>query len=173
MRALSAERNERNYTLLCSEIAQFVALCSIDNARFRLLKRLSPGPFVFILSTLHGTEKLLGLRRPEIGVRIPANPVPRAVIDTLGNPLYSITAKKSMVQATDYSWDDTEKMQGGCLAPIPEEALFEGGWELDAIANLDLILDSGEELERVFSTILDLTCDEVRIIRQGIGIFDS
>jgi hypothetical protein len=59
--------------------------------------------------------------------------------------------------------------EGTELPSIPEEELFEGGWELEGIANLDLILDTGDERPRIFSTILDLTGDEVRLLRQGAG----
>jgi len=55
------------------------------------------------------------------------------------------------------------------LPPIPEDNLFEGGWELDEINGLDLILDGGEERERIFSTILDLSGDDVKLLRQGAG----
>src|SRR5215469_6450268 len=96
LRKLSGERDERHFTLLCSDISQFGELCSLDNTRFRLIKRLSPGPYVFILKTLLGTEKALDIRRREVGVRIPGHPIPLTLIKTLNNPLYSITAKKSM-----------------------------------------------------------------------------
>ena len=168
LRRLSGERDERHFTLLCSNISQFGELCSLDNSRFRLIKRLSPGPYVFILKTLLGTEKALDVRRRETGVRIPGHPVPLALIETLSHPLYSITAKRSMTgegerEAEARGEPDAE------LPPIPEEDLFEGGWELEGIGGVDVILDSGEERERVFSTILDLSGDEVRPLRRGAG----
>ena len=55
LRLLSGERDERLFTLICSNIAQFGEWCSLDNTRFRLIKRLAPGPYVFILKTLLGT----------------------------------------------------------------------------------------------------------------------
>ncbi|MDR1108304.1 MAG: L-threonylcarbamoyladenylate synthase [Spirochaetaceae bacterium] len=169
LRRLSGERDERHFTLLCSDISQFGELCGIDNSRFRLIKRLSPGPYVFILNTLLGTEKTLGLRRKEVGVRIPDHPVPPALIRVLGLPLYSITAKRSMTSTAGEeiipsgAGEDTE------LPPIPEEDLFEGGWELEGIEGLDLILDTGDERPRIYSTILDMTGDEVRLLRRGAG----
>jgi tRNA threonylcarbamoyl adenosine modification protein (Sua5/YciO/YrdC/YwlC family) len=171
LRQLSGERDERHFTLLCSSISQFGELCSLNNSRFRLIKRLSPGPYVFILKTLPGTEKTLDIRRREAGVRIPDCPVPIRLIETLGHPLYSITAKRSMA---DGEWEtfnageaDTE------LPPIPEEELFESGWELENIKGVDLILDSGEERERIFSTILYLCDDEVKLLRKGAGAWPA
>jgi tRNA threonylcarbamoyl adenosine modification protein (Sua5/YciO/YrdC/YwlC family) len=171
LRRLSGERDERHFTLLCSDISQFGEFCSLDNTRFRLIKRLSPGPYVFILKTLLGTEKALGLRRREIGVRIPSHPVPLGVIKALGCPLYSITAKRNMVSA--FEEEPPEEQEPAELPPIPEEDLFEGGWELEDIGGLDLILDSGEERNRIFSTILDVSADEVKLIRQGAGIWPA
>ena len=168
LRRLSGERDERHFTLLCSNISQFGELCSLDNSRFRLIKRLSPGPYVFILKTLLGTEKALDIRRRETGVRIPDHPVPLALIETLAHPLYSITAKKSMRAGAE--WEGGEADAGDTeLPPIPEDDLFEGGWELEEIDGVNLILDSGEERERIFSTILDLSGEEVEILRRGAG----
>jgi len=168
LRRLSGERDERHFTLLCSGISQFGEVCSITNSRFRTIKRLCPGPYVFILKTLPGTEKFLDIRRREAGVRIPDYPVPIRLIETLGHPLYSITAKKSMIKGGEW---ETETGENGDteLPPIPEEELFESGWELEGIDGVDLILDGGEERERIFSTILDMCTDEIKLLRKGSG----
>jgi len=168
LRQLSGERDERHFTLLCSSISQFGEMCALDNTRFRLINRLSPGPYVYILRAFPGTEKILDIRRHEIGVRIPDYSVPIKLIETLNHPLYSITAKKSMTGTGE--WEsfiqdeiDTE------LPPIPEEELFESGWELEGINGVDIILDSGEERERIFSTILDLCTEDAKVLRKGAG----
>jgi tRNA threonylcarbamoyl adenosine modification protein (Sua5/YciO/YrdC/YwlC family) len=163
LRAISRERDEQHFTLLCSELSQLNDLCSLDNRRFRLVNRLAPGPYVFVLKTLLTTEKALSLHRGEIGIRIPDNPVPIALINTLGHPLYSITAKRSMVSDTE---DTVEEDPGA-----PENMLFESGWELEDIAGLDLIIDCGEDQERIFSTVLDVSGDEVGVIRTGAGVW--
>jgi tRNA threonylcarbamoyl adenosine modification protein (Sua5/YciO/YrdC/YwlC family) len=168
LRKLSGERDERHFTLLCSGISQFVDVVNMDNTRFRLINRLSPGPYVFILKTLSGTEKFLDIRRHELGVRIPDYPVPIRLIETLKSPLYSITAKKSMTDSYEFDIHRSEETDTE-LPPIPEEELFENGWELEDIEGLDIILDGGEERERIFSTILDLCSDEVKVIRHGMG----
>ena len=169
LRRISGERDERRFTLLCSDISQFGEFCSMDNTRFRLIKRLSPGPYVFILKTLLGTEKILSLKRGEIGVRIPNHPVPLALIAALGSPLYSVTAKKSMADTAAADGGESGGAFPEDLPPIPEEELFEGGWELEAIESLDLVLDTGDDRPRIFSTILDLGGDEVKLLRAGEG----
>ena len=175
LRKISGERNERHFTLLCSDISQFGEFCSIDNTRFRLLKRLSPGPYVFILRTLLGTEKALQLKRGEVGVRIPDHPVPLELIKALGSPLYSVTAKRSMTLEEWEVFAEGKHSEANPeeLPPIPEEDLFEGGWELEAIPGLDIILDTGEERPRIFSTILDVSGNEITLLRMGAGTWPA
>jgi tRNA threonylcarbamoyl adenosine modification protein (Sua5/YciO/YrdC/YwlC family) len=168
LRHLSGERDERHFTLLCSSISQFGEACNLDNTRFRLINRLSPGPYVFILQTLPGTKKTLDIRRPEVGVRIPDYPIPIRLIQTIGHPLYSITAKKSMAGIDEEEITGEEEAITE-LPPIPEDNLFESGWELEDIKGVDMILDSGEERERIFSTILDMCGNEIKLLRQGAG----
>jgi tRNA threonylcarbamoyl adenosine modification protein (Sua5/YciO/YrdC/YwlC family) len=181
LKVLSADRDERHFTLLCSDISQFGEFCSLDNTRFRFIKRLAPGPYVFILRTLPGTEKTLGLRRREIGVRLPDYPVPLALIKTLGYPLYGITAKRNMTLKNgggdledsleeDSLLNENEKEEA---AFYREETLFDGGWELEDIRGLDIILDPGEERNRIFSTVLDISAGEVRLLRQGAGLWPA
>ncbi|MDR0412077.1 MAG: threonylcarbamoyl-AMP synthase [Treponema sp.] len=158
LRSVSRERDEQHFTLLCSELSQFSKLCNLDNSAFRLINRLTPGPYVFILRTFLDTEKALSLKRREIGVRIPNSPIPTALIKKLGFPLYSITAKRSMLPATP-SFDDHEEDS--------KEQLFSFGWEIEDIDGIDMILDGGEEQERIFSTVLDINGGEVTIVRQG------
>ena len=166
LKALSKERNERNFTLICRDISQFGEFCSLDNTRFRLIKRLTPGPYVFILKTLPGTEKALGLKRQEIGVRLPDYPVPLALVNALGCPLYGITAKRSMTSNYEedelHDYEDEEKF-------YKEESLFDGGWELEDINGLDLILDTGEDRNRILTTVLDISSGEVQVLREGAG----
>ena len=176
LKNLSKEKEESLFTLLCSDISQFGDLCNLDNSRFRLIKRLTPGPYVFILKTLLGTEKTLGLRRREIGVRLPDYPVPLALIKVLGCPLYGITAKRSMASDGEDDYDPEQDLSddeshGALAAFYREETLFDGGWELEDIEGLDIILDPGEDRNRIFSTVLDISSGDVQILRQGAGLW--
>jgi hypothetical protein len=52
---------------------------------------------------------------------------------------------------------------------IAEDDLFEQGCELQAISGIDMILDTGEDLPLILSTILDMTGSEINLIRPGAG----
>lgn len=144
-------------TVICSALQQVSELCELDTVSFRAIKRLVPGPYVFILPSTNRAAKDFDLRRSELGVRIPENPVPCALVDALGLPLLSVTAKRTL-----------RGMDSG-EAEFPEELLFSGGWEIDGIPGIDLVLDPGEEQERRVSTVLDMRGGGIEVIRRGAG----
>jgi tRNA threonylcarbamoyl adenosine modification protein (Sua5/YciO/YrdC/YwlC family) len=145
-------------TMICSKIAQISEVAELNDRNFRIIKKYTPGPFVFILPALKNIEKKVNMKRIEIGVRIPDNPVPIALVEALGAPLFSITASKIM---TDHSWWDEN---------YAEENLLQESWQLEEITEIDMIIDGGEPLSKVLSTVVDLTKDDIGIIRQGIGV---
>ena len=144
-------------TIICAELSQWNEFTNVDTAHYRLVKPLVPGPYVFIFKSLGAFEKKLGQKRPQVGLRIPDNPVPRALVNTLGQPLFSCTASRLM---TEGGWWD---------AAFAEANLFECGYEIEDVAGVDLILDSGEAQTKHLSTVIDLTEPEPRLIRQGSG----
>ena len=145
-------------TILCDDLSQWSEFTHLDTAHYRLVKPLVPGPFVFIFKSLSSFEKKFGQKRPGVGLRIPANPVPRALVRALGQTLFSCTASRVM---TETGWWDSG---------FAEENLFECGYEIEDVNDVDLILDPGESLPKQLSTVLDLTEPEPRLVRQGIGI---
>jgi tRNA A37 threonylcarbamoyladenosine synthetase subunit TsaC/SUA5/YrdC len=54
-----------------------------------------------------------------------------------------------------------------------EDSLFEGGWELEAIPSVDVILDPGDDRIKIYSTVLDLREGEVELIRLGAGAWPA
>ena len=91
-------------------------------------------------------------------MRIPDNPIPIAIVETLGHPLFAVTASKRMEDNT--LWDQL----------YAEENLFECGYELENIREIDLILDDGNFLPKVLSTVVRMTEEEPELIRQGAGV---
>ncbi len=164
LKRLSSSRDERHFSLVCAGISMAGEYCSLDNTRFRLIKRLSPGPYVFLLDPLHGTTKKLDLKRGEIGVRIPDHPLALALCEALEGPLYAATAKRSMV---DPSFGDGDNADDAFA--IPEEDLFDDAYELEDIPGIDLILDTGESRPRLLSTVLDLRPSDPECLRAGCG----
>jgi tRNA threonylcarbamoyl adenosine modification protein (Sua5/YciO/YrdC/YwlC family) len=163
LRAVSGGRDERHFTLVCGAVRQFGDYVDMDNAQYRLINKLTPGPYVFILKTLHGAEKALGLKRKELGVHIPATGALTALVEAAGAPLYSVTAKREMEEE---GYSPTGADDGFF---IPEDELYEAAWELEGIAGIDVVLDHGDVQRRVLSTVIDMTGEEPVLVRAGEG----
>ncbi len=155
-RLVESGRN-RPLTVMCSSIAQAAELCEVSSAAFRVMKRLAPGPYVFILPSTNRAAKDFDLRRAELGVRIPDHRVPTDTINALGGAVLSLTAKRSMIDPD------------APTPEYPEEALFSAGWELEDLPGIDMILDPGEDNERRLGTVLDIRTGEVEVVRLGAG----
>jgi tRNA threonylcarbamoyl adenosine modification protein (Sua5/YciO/YrdC/YwlC family) len=66
----------------------------VDNAAYRYMKKLVPGPYTFILpATAHG-KKILDVKRPEVGVRMPAHPFADALFALKPDAILLTTAAK-------------------------------------------------------------------------------
>lgn len=146
-------------TLVCADISQWSEYAVIETPVFKTVKRLVPGPFVFILPTLGGTEKKLGMKRPEVGLRIPDHPLPQALVRALEHPLFSLTASRQMAEP------------GWWTSEWAEDNLFEHGFDLEDILEIDLILDVGEPLPKHLTTVVDFTGSEPVVVREGLGQF--
>ncbi|MDR2885845.1 MAG: threonylcarbamoyl-AMP synthase [Rikenellaceae bacterium] len=135
--------------LVCEDLSRVADYARVDNPAFKLLKRNLPGPFTFILKPSSKVpDKALG-KRKSIGVRIPANPIPLAIVSALGCPMLT-TSVKDPDQVVEYTTD-------------PE--LIEERYE-----NIVQMVVDGGYGDNHPTTLVDLTSDdEPVIVRQGKG----
>ena len=148
LRQISASQN---MTLFCRDLSQIASYASINNSAFRMIKSLTPGPYTFILHAKHDVPKRLQHpKRKTIGIRIPNNPISLALLTSLGEPMISIS-----LVLPDENVPETE-------ADVIDEKIGK---------QVDLIID-GEAGGMDFTSILDLTGDELVILREGLGLAD-
>ncbi len=161
LKKLKGNNDSFTFTLFCYSISQISDYAELNNRNFKYIKHYTPGPFVFILPALQSTEKKINMKRKEIGVRITESTIVIELLKTLENPLFGITASKEM---SNSNWWD---------AVFADEHLFEFGWELEDITDLDIIIDNdnGIEHSKILSTVVDLTKDEVIVLREGFYPF--
>ncbi|MGL1892849.1 MAG: L-threonylcarbamoyladenylate synthase [Spirochaetaceae bacterium] len=157
LKTLKGDKKINSISILCSNIQQIQEMANLSNSNFKLIKQHTPGPYVFILPAKARIEKVINMKRAEVGVRIPGNKIPFALIAQHEHPLFVITAAREMTEGD--SWDYT----------FTRENLYTHGWEVEDIPGLDLVLDTGEELHTYLSTVVRLTEDEPEIIREGTG----
>lgn len=148
--------------VLTDDLSQWNEFVDLGNAAFRLVKRHVPGPFVFIFPARPSLRNPFGLKREEVGLRLPDHPVPRAVVRTLGRPVFAVTASR---QLSEPGWWDEA---------FAQEYLFGSAWELEVLGKeVSLILDPGEDQPQALTTVVDLTGGDPVLVRQGLGTWVS
>lgn len=84
--------DKHHFTLLCHDFAQLGQLVIVDNAEFRLIKSLTPGPYTFILKATKEVPRMtLHPKKATVGVRIPDHKILQAIVNRHGEPLLSST----------------------------------------------------------------------------------
>lgn len=150
IKGLNPERNLLSIT--CSDLSQASEYVKIDNRAFAILKEYLPGPYTFLLPA--GTRLPKAFRgRHTVGVRIPDNPIARAIAAALGNPL--------MTASADPDPDDPQ------LITLPEALALK--YDND----VDLMVDGGEGSESL-TTVVDISdSSEPQLVRLGKGSWDE
>lgn len=148
LRRIRGLDERHHFTLMCRNLSELAAFARTDNAQYRLLKKLTPGPYTFILEgTRELPRRLLHPRRKTIGVRIPEHPVVQALMQELEEPLLSTTL---ILAGEDQPLDDPQRIQ----RLLDHE--------------IDLVIDAGA-CGAQMTTVVDLTGSAVEIIREGKG----
>jgi len=133
---------EQPLAFMCADLSDIARWAQVDDPNYRIMRRLTPGPFCFILPASREVPKVLMMKRKQVGIRVPDHPVPQALIRELGNPIVSTSA----------SWEGKSLWDPADIA----EHFRAAAMVLDADA------PSGEP-----STVVDLTGSEPKIIRAG------
>jgi len=140
-----------NFSFVCydlSNLSDYVK--QIDNSTFKILKRVLPGPYTFVLpgaKTLPSAFK----KKKTVGIRIPDNKIALEIVKQLGNPIIS-TSIYDEDEVIEYTTD-------------PE--LIHEKWN----HLVDLVINGGYGGNQP-STIIDLSEDEPVIVREGKGSLD-
>lgn len=83
---------KHNFTLVCRDLSDISTYARVDNATYRMLKSLTPGPYTFVLkATNEVPRRLQNPKRKTIGIRVPDNAICRDLLEELGEPLMSST----------------------------------------------------------------------------------
>lgn len=136
----------RPFSLLCADLSDLAQYANVSNSAYKLIRKLTPGPFTFILNATRLVPKILRTKRQTVGIRVPDNPICNALIRQLGSPIISTTAKDE------------------------EEAYLADPWAIREVYgdSLRYIVDGGDMIPNL-TTIIDFTGDEYEIVRQGKG----
>jgi tRNA threonylcarbamoyl adenosine modification protein (Sua5/YciO/YrdC/YwlC family) len=152
LRQLRQFDKHHQFTLVCRDLSEIAQYAKVDNQAFRLLKRLTPGAYTFILpASKELPRRLSHEKRKTIGIRIPDHPVVKALLDALNEPLISCTLQ----------WPDES-----------EPVRFLDDCRNRLLGGLDVVLDGGDcGLEP--TTVIDLSTGTPSLVRQGKGDTDG
>ncbi|AJK47088.1 L-threonylcarbamoyladenylate synthase [Burkholderia plantarii] len=135
-------------SLLVRDLSELANFAMVDNHQYRLIKSVTPGPYVFVLqATKEVPRRLSHPSRKTIGLRVPDHAITLAVLEALGEPLLGTTLILP---------PDTDPLND------PEEIRE----RLEK--QVDLVIDGGA-CPREPSTIVDLTGTEPVLVRAGRG----
>jgi tRNA threonylcarbamoyl adenosine modification protein (Sua5/YciO/YrdC/YwlC family) len=139
-----------NLSFICADLSDLsVYAKAIDNSLYRILKKLLPGPYTFILPASKQVPKILQSKKKTIGLRIPDNNIALSIIQTLGHPILSASFPGENVE--DYT----------------DPEIIHEHWA----KQIDMVVDGG--IGGVTpSTVIDCTTDELTLVRQGAGVWE-
>ncbi len=143
---------ERGHPLafICPDLSDIARYAIVEKYHYRILRRVLPGPYCFILEATREVPKMLhSSKRKTVGIRIPDNPIVIAIVRALGRPLVSTTAQRS----------------GQPPHVDPREIDY-------AFPGLGLVVDGGGGGETP-TTVVDLTQLPPLVIREGAGPIDA
>jgi len=146
IRQIRSLSKRHDFTLMMRDLAHIGEYAKLDNNAFRLLKKILPGAYTFILEgTRDVPKRLLHEKKKTIGLRISHHGVVQALLTSLSEPMMSVSL---ILEGREfYDIDDVR----------------------DAVENqVDVIIDDGYCPPEP-TTVIDLTSGGIEIIRQGAG----
>jgi tRNA threonylcarbamoyl adenosine modification protein (Sua5/YciO/YrdC/YwlC family) len=144
--------DERQHlSLLVRDLSELATFAMVDNRQFRLIKSVTPGPYVFILqATKEVPRRLSHPSRKTIGLRVPDHAIPLALLEALGEPLIATTL---------------------ILPPDPDPLNEPETIRTRLEKQIDLVIDGGACV-REPSTVIDLSGEEPQLVRAGRGALE-
>lgn len=146
---IKAVSSHKLLTLICPDLKDISNWAVVPDDAYRIMRRVIPGPYTFIMKATRQVPKILLQKRKTIGVRFPDSPVVQSLLEHLGRPIIS-----SSVPPIDDYFTDPEEI----AARFPHD--------------IDLILDAGVMFNQP-STVVDFSVSEPEIIREGAGDIDA
>ncbi len=143
--ALKKRDRRKPVSILCSDLKELSQYGVISNSAYRILRRLLPGPYTFVLPATPLVPKVMLTPQKMVGARIPDSRIVRDMVEGLGRPVISTSAT----------------LEDGTILNDPEaiEKRFRG--------TIEIVI--AEECPGAPSSIVDLTGEEPVLIRKGLG----
>lgn len=148
LRRIRQVDDNHHFTLVCRDLSEIANFAKVDNAQYRLLKSVTPGPYTFLLEASREVPRRLAHpRRRTIGLRVPEHVVAQCLLEELGEPMLSTTL---LLPDLDEPLNDAQEIRA----------------RLEKL--VDLVIDGGA-CGLTPTTVVDLTASTPMLIRAGAG----
>ena len=147
-RIYEIQRRDRKQPLsfICADLKDISRYARVSDDAYKIMKRLLPGPYTFILEVSRAVPKIILLKRQTTGIRVPDNRICQALVAEMGSPVISTSVKDG---------------EGELLSdPRMIEELFG--------KRVDMIIDGGI-IAAAPSSVVSLLHEGVEVIRAGKG----
>lgn len=143
---LKQRSKNQPFSFICADLKNISEYAKVSNYAYKTMRRLLPGPYTFILTGSKLVPKIMLTKRKTAGIRVPANNICLALVETLGNPVISTSAT------------------------LPEGDVFHDASLIhDHFGKrLDAVIDGGPVAGKP-SSVVSLEEEVPEIIREGLG----
>ncbi|MBT5293620.1 MAG: threonylcarbamoyl-AMP synthase [Cellvibrionales bacterium] len=139
---------KHNFTLVCRDLSEVAIYAKVDNIAYRALRSHTPGPYTFVLlATNEVPRRLKHPKRKTIGLRVPDNAIAQSLLETLGEPMMSVTLI--------LPGDDIPLLDPYDIRSVLQQ-------------QVDLVIDGGY-CGMEATSVIDLSDETPVILRQGAG----
>lgn len=147
-RIYSIKQREKNkpFSFICSDLSDIARYAKVSNYQYKVMKRLLPGAFTFVLNATNIVPGLLVTKQKTVGIRIPDNKICLAIVQALGHPIITTSANRSGEE------------------PIGDPAIV----DQELGKQVDLVV-SGGILSAAVSSVISLIDDTPAVLRKGLG----
>jgi tRNA threonylcarbamoyl adenosine modification protein (Sua5/YciO/YrdC/YwlC family) len=88
------QRNRiKPFSFICSGLKNISHYAKVSNYAYKTMKRLLPGPYTFVLEGSKLVPKIMLTQRKTAGIRVPDHPICLELVEKLGNPIITTSAK--------------------------------------------------------------------------------
>ncbi len=133
-------------SFICPDLKEIAQYALVSTPAYKIMKRLTPGPYTFLLEASRLVPKILLERRKTVGIRVPDHPISQRLLQGLGAPIISTSAT---LPGQPYLTDIEEIFE-----------IFQH--------HVDVLIDSGPGSSEP-SSIVDLSGDHPVVVRAGKG----
>ena len=140
---IKKRRPHKPFSFICSDLKNISSYAKVSDFAYKTMKRLLPGPYTFILEGTKLVPKIMQTARKTVGIRVPANNICLAIVETLERPIIStsVILPDADVPAEPY---ELEQFFGPRV-----DAVVDGGAVVGAPSSVISLIDDQPEVVRV------------------------